>query len=71
LENENLLERIERAFQEQEPSCLSCGWMNAFFELGEWEETKPGEYRAHCRSKDADDSDSHRGYYVYLREEAI
>jgi hypothetical protein len=61
--------RLEKAFMEQSPSCLSCGWSNAFFEL-EFEPTgKCGEYWAACMSKDADDSETHRGYYLYLNGE--
>jgi len=67
-----LEEKLEQAFSEQEPSCHSCGWMNAFYELGDWAETgvvfEDGsrEYHTPCCSKEADDPESHRGYFVYV-----
>jgi len=68
-------EELEEAFEAQEPSCLSCGWMNAFYELGWWDftgvvlEDGRKEYHTQCRSKDADDPSTHRGYFIYLRKE--
>lgn len=65
----DLEDRLEKAWNEQEPSCLSCGWSPCFYEVRDnLDETdKEGEYHALCVSKDDDDSYSHRGYYVYLK----
>lgn len=49
----NLKQRIENAFNNQEPVCLSCGWVACFHELGPWYETSAkNEYSAACVNKD-------------------
>lgn len=59
--------KLEKAWREQTPSCLTCGWSPEFYEV-ELEETgKPGEYHADCVSKDAADAWSHRGHYLYIK----
>lgn len=61
--------QLEKAFNEQEPVCQSCGWANAYYEL-EWTEVGIAygmrEFHSQCRSKDAEDSENHRGYCIYL-----
>lgn len=67
--DENPLKTVlEKAWHTQSPSCGSCGWSNAFYEIEDTLEPtgKPGEYRAQCVSKDDENSASHRGSYVYL-----
>jgi len=61
-------QKLKKAWEEQSPCCRSCGWGPLFWEIeDDLEETeKPGEYHAHCVSKDDEDSWSHRGYYLYL-----
>lgn len=60
--------KLEKAWREQEPTCMSCGWCPCFYEVGTFEETKLGEYRADCVGE-AEDAPSHRGYYVYPDKE--
>lgn len=63
---QELHDKFEKAWKEQEPQCHSCGWMPCFYEVGPWEETKPGEYNASCVSQDDDCPSSHRGHFIYL-----
>ena len=66
------MNKLERAYDKGTPSCGSCGWCPAFYELDfnlvESESTENMLcYWAPCVSKDDyEDRETHRGHYLYL-----
>ncbi len=70
------LKKIEAEWNKQVPSCASCDWCNAFYEIEDRIVREPDIegyefYTAPCRSKDADDSDMHRGYFLYVQKRKV
>lgn len=65
------LGKLREIWEKESPCCRSCGWCNAFFELEDAIEIEEENdvrtvYSAPCRSKDADDAYTHRGYLLYV-----
>lgn len=61
---------LELAWKEQAPTCGSCGWANAFYEIEDGlEQVKDTEteivYHVPCRSEN-EDAWNHRGSRLYL-----
>lgn len=65
---------LEDMWRKETPSCRTCGWCNAFYEI-EDAIVKEGEYDGYemywapCRSKDAEDTWEHKVYYLYVSKD--
>lgn len=69
-------EILEKEWNDQTPTCRTCGWANAFYEISGFierlrsEDTESEEcYWAPCGSKDDENPYTHKGYYLYVPKE--
>lgn len=58
-------------WDKQNPSCMSCGWSPAFYEVKDSLVRDEGEDSEDsiCFTAPCTQDDSHRGYYLYIRKE--
>lgn len=64
---------LEKEWNKSLPSCLTCGWCPAYYEVEPYLEVDLDEtnekhncYWSPCVSKDAEDPSDHKGYYLYV-----
>ena len=62
---------LEKFWNKDVPSCMSCSWTPAFYEVELSREPSEDSsthecYHATCVSKDADEPSEHRGHYLYV-----
>ena len=68
--------RLREFWEQQTPSCRSCGWAPAFYEieddLEKVSETADTEtWECTCISKDSEDPGSHRGIRFYVPKQRV
>jgi hypothetical protein len=77
IEDETLLEIIENSFNKNEGcECVTCGWNPCFYEIErniyrDYEEekrinNKSFVFRTGCINKDDENSDLHKGSWIYI-----